>query len=204
MAEKARLIEVENRKLEIQKIEREAELKRAEQEMELEMLRIRADTGLRTVMAEPTSKTPRPKLPKFEEGKDDMDAYLERFERFASSQKWVEDTWAISLSLLLTGKGLQVYTSMPPEQANDYRALKTAVLKRYQLTEEGFQTKFRQSKPENGETVFQFMAKLVRYFSRWTEMTEVAGTYEGFMDLMIREQFIQTCSLELALFLKER
>ncbi len=80
----------------------------------------------------------------------------ERFERFAGSQKWPEDTWAVSLSSLLTRKGLEVLTSMPPEQANDYQALKKAVLKRYQLTEEGFRQKFRESKPENGETVLQF------------------------------------------------
>ena len=78
------------------------------------------------------------------------------------------------------------------------------MLKLHQLTEEGFRLKFRDSKLEQGETVFQFMARLVRYFSRWTEMAEVDGTFESLMDLIIREQFIQTCSPELALFLKEQ
>ena len=50
--------------------------------------------------------------------------------------------------ITMTEKGLEVYTSMPPEQADDYRALIKAVLKRYQLTEEGFRLKFRDSKPE--------------------------------------------------------
>ena len=45
-----------------------------------------------------------------------MNAYMERFERFAKTQGWHEDTWAVSLSSLLTGKGLGVYTSMPPEK----------------------------------------------------------------------------------------
>ena len=89
-------------------------------------------------------------------------------------------------------------------QADDYPALKKAVLKRYQLTEEGFRLKFRDSKPEQGETVFQCMARLVCHFSRWAEMAEVDGTFESLVDLIIREQFIQTCSPELALFLKER
>ncbi len=31
---------------------------------------------------------------------------------------------AISLCPLLTGKGLQVYSSMPPEEADDYAGLK--------------------------------------------------------------------------------
>ena len=54
---------------------------------------------------------------------------------------------------------------MQPEQADDNPALKKAELKRYKLTEEGFRLKFRDSKPEQGETLFQFMARLVCYFS---------------------------------------
>ena len=199
--EKSRL-EFERLKLEEERLEKQASLKREEQEREMELLKLRAATEVSK--SEVGSKSLRPKLPKFEEQKDDMDAYIERFERFARSQGWREDTWAVSLSSLLTGKGLEVYTSMPPEQADDYPALKKAVLKRYQLTEEGFRLKFRDSKPEQGETVFQFMARLVRYFSRWAETAEVDGTFESLVDLIIREQFIQTCSPELALFLKER
>ena len=119
-----------------------------------------------------------------------MGTYIERFERFAKSQGWRDHTWAVSLTSLLTGRGLEVYTSMPPEQADDYPALKKAELKRYQLTEEGFRVKFRDSKPEQGETVFQFMARLVRYFSRWAEMAEVNGTFESAVHLIIRVQFI--------------
>ena len=34
-------------------------------------------------------------------------------------------------------------------------------------------------------------------------MAEVDGTFEGLVDLIIKEQFIQTCSPELKLFLRE-
>ena len=85
---------------------------------------------------------------------------------FARSQSWREDTWAVSLRSLLTEKGLEVYTSMSPKQADDYPALKKAVLRLFQSIKEGFRFKFRDSKPEQGETVFQFMARRVRYLSR--------------------------------------
>ena len=153
--EKNRL-ELERLKLEEERLEKQASLKREGQEREMELLKLRAATGVSK--SEVGSKSLRPKLPKFEEHKDDMNAYIERFAR---SQGWREDTWAVSPSSLLTGKGLEVYTSMPPEQADDYPALKKAVEKRYQLTEEGFRLKFRDSKPEQGDTVFQFMARLV-------------------------------------------
>ena len=59
-----------------------------------------------------------------------------------------------------------MYSSMPSDQANDYEELEKSILKRYQLTEEGFRLKFRERKPEKGETVFQFMARLRRFFKR--------------------------------------
>ena len=179
-------------------MEMQHELQMKEQEVELARLKSqsREENSL--------GKSSRPKLPKFDENHDDMDAYVERFERFAKGQGWGVDTLATSLSSLLTGKGLDVYTSMPPEQASDYIALKVALLKRYQLTEEGFRVKFRTSKPEAGETVFQYVARIRRYFSRWTEMAGTDSTYESLFDLLIREQFIQSCSPELAMFLKER
>ena len=38
-----------------------------------------------------------PKLPFFDDDKDDIDSYLHRFERYAKSQDWDPDTWAINL-----------------------------------------------------------------------------------------------------------
>ena len=109
--EKSRL-EFERLKLEEEWLEKQATLKREEQEREMELLKLRAATGVSKSQMD--SKSLRPKLPKFEIQKDDTDAYIERFERFARSQGWREDTWAVSLSSLLTGKRLEVYTSMPP------------------------------------------------------------------------------------------
>ena len=119
------------------------------------------------------------KLPKFEEDKDDMDIYLQRFERFAKMQKWKPEEWVVSLSPLPTGKGLEVYTSMPDTDLDNYDQLKLALLKWYQLTEEGFRKKFRESKSEKGETVYQFVARLSRYFRRWVELSGITKTYDG-------------------------
>ena len=78
-----------------------------------------------------------------------MDAFLERFERFAQSQKWPKESWAVCLSPLLTGKGLQVYTYMLTRESNEYDQLKTALLKCYELNEEGYSTQLdrRQTMP---------------------------------------------------------
>ena len=61
-----------------------------------------------------------PRIPAFNEGKDEMDSYLLRFERYATAQKWEADTWATELSALLQGKALDVYALMPKEDALNY------------------------------------------------------------------------------------
>ena len=90
-----------------------------------------------------TAKTP--KIPAFDEGKDEMDSYLLRFERYATAQKWKKEDWATNLSALLKGKALDVYALMPVEEALNYDMLKAALLKRYELTEEGFKRRYRSS-----------------------------------------------------------
>jgi hypothetical protein len=191
------------RKQEEKVLEHRQELERKEKE--LEILRAKAtlsDKNEDRKFAEVSA--PRPKLPKFDENEDDMDAFLERFERYAETQKWAKDSWAVSLSPLLTGKGLQVYTSMPAADINSYDKLKIALLRRYQLTADGFQKKFRENRPEAGESVFQYIARLSRYLQRWIELSGIAKTYDALHDLMIREQYLNTCNADLAIFIKER
>ena len=70
-----------------------------------------------------------PKMPYFDEERDFTDSYLGRFERFAETQKWKREHWAMYLSALLKGRALDVYSRLPPDQAGDYDRLKDALLK---------------------------------------------------------------------------
>ena len=145
--------------------------KKLKENNELQLARIKADQGSvnHSGQGNPSQTctgTAKPKLPRFDEKHDDMDTFIERFERFAESQGWRSDEWAVFLSPLLTGKGLQVFSNMPSDEALQYDILKRALLKRYEMTEEGFRNKFRHTKPEQGETAHQFVARLQRYFNR--------------------------------------
>ena len=60
-----------------------------------------------------------PRLPNFIDGKDDLDAYLLRFERFAQMRNWHRDDWAVNLSALLTGEALAVYHSDGSRRSNE-------------------------------------------------------------------------------------
>jgi hypothetical protein len=172
-------------------------------EKEIEMMKI-AKEGKEKTSGEIEVRTNRPKLPKFDEDKDDMDSYLERFEIYATVQNWKPEEWSISLSALLTGKGLQVFTSMPTKDIKNYHKLKNALLKRYQLTEEGFRRKFRDAHPEDNESAYQFIARIRRYFQRWVELTEIEKSYDSLQELLIKEQYINTCSAEMKIYLRER
>ena len=130
-----------------------------------------------------TIKAKAPKIPAFNEGKDEMDSYLLRFERYATAQKWEPDTWATGLSALLQGKALDVYALMPKEDALNYDKLKVALLKRYELTEEGFKRKYKKC-------------------TRWIDMASIEKSYEGLQDLILREQLTFICNRDLELLVE--
>lgn len=109
---------------------------------------------------------------------------------------------AINLSALLTGKALEVYFRLTSAEADEYDTVKDSLLKRYQLTEEGFRQTFRDSKPEKGDTSSQFVSRLQSYLGRWMKLGNVAETFEGIKDLFLREQFLEVCNKNLTLFLK--
>ena len=203
------LLEIERQKLERElKLKKEQsdnnlKFKQAEHAHEMEMLEIKAKSGVSTGGTE-TIKPKGPKLPVFDEGKDEMDSYLHRFERYATAQLWKQEVWATHLSALLKGRALDVYALLPVEKALDYNELKKALLKRYELTEDGFKRKFRSCRPELGETFSQFSVRLSSYLTKWIEMAGGHKTYEGLFDLMMRDQLLHICNKELTLFLKER
>ena len=145
-----------------------------------------------------------PKLPSFVDGKDDLDAYLQRFERFATTAKWEKTGWASKLSALLSGRALEVYSRLSEEAAQDYDRVKLALMKRYDLTEDGYRRKFRASKPEVDESPEQFIVRLDRHLLRWLEMSNTDRSFEGLKDLIVKEQFIDSCPKELAIHLRER
>ena len=167
--------ERENRRQEreLRKLEMEGELlkqkeaieaAKREHELELAHLGQGCNVAERAELREDTAKAP--KLPSFVDGKDDLDAYLQRFERFATTAKWEKTGWASKLSALLSGRALEVYSRLSEEAAQDYDRVKLALMKRYDLTEDGYRRKFRASKPEVDESPEQFIVRLDRYLLR--------------------------------------
>ena len=107
-----------------EKPERVIKLKHIEHTHEIKLLEMKVKTGVSTSEVE-TIKAKGPKLSAFEEGKDEMDSYLHRFERYATAKNWKPEVWATHMSALLKGRALDVYALLPSEKALDYNELKS-------------------------------------------------------------------------------
>ena len=145
-AEERRIVdEAEERKLAAQAEEWRIVTAEKKAELEVEKLRLKlkarrlsqSQNGeqLNQGLAENIVRTPL--LPFFVDGKDYLDEYLLRFEKYANVAKWNRSTWATQLISLLTGKAVEVYNRLSPEEAMDYKRLKVALLERYDFIERG-------------------------------------------------------------------
>ena len=147
-----------------------------------------------------------PKLPAFRDKTDDIDSYLFRFETHATALKWDGTHWVTYLSALLEGTALTLFHSLSDTEAGTvtYEQLKSALLKKFQCTPEGFRKRFRESKPTAGEPFETYAVELRRLADRWISLSKVEKTYEGLLGLILSEQLLQSVSHDLATFLCEK
>ena len=115
--------------------------------------------------------------------------------------RWCENVTPIWLA---SGKALDVYSTLPIDEAQDYAKLKLALLRKYNLTEEGYRTKFKTSKPKQDETAAQYASRLGNYLQKWTEIAKVDKNYKGVCEFVIIDQFMHSVPKDVALFVKER
>ena len=189
--------EARRQEREIRRLQMEAELQRqkveaeeAQRRHELEMKRLELEQthqGPGTQAPNKENRAKAPKLPSFVDGKDDLDAYLQRFERFATTAKWEKAGWATKLSALLSGRALDVYSRLSEEAALDYGKMKIALMRRYDLTEDSYRRKFRISTPETDESPDKFIVRLSTCLIRWLELSKTEKTFEGLKDLIVKE-----------------
>jgi hypothetical protein len=145
-----------------------------------------------------------PKLPPFDEGKDDIDSFLFRFESHANSCGWPKDKWTLYVASLLRGSALVLYHTLAAREGLTWDQLKEELLKKFQCTPDGFRDKFRAVRPETGESFPSFLIRSSHYLDRWIELTQTKKEYDSLRDLLLREQLLQSVSRDLAVFLRER
>ena len=146
------------------------------------------------------AKLPKPVLQKFTE-KDDVESYLDMFERVATQQEWPKLTWATQLAGLLSGDALDSYSSLAPESAKDYDHVKDAILKRYDVSAETYRQRFHTESRKATESYVNFSERLSDRLGRWEKAAE---DRVDLRELILLEQFLQALPRDVAVRVEKR
>ena len=77
-------------------------------------------------------------LQKFQEGTDDMGAFLDTSEATATAGRWPRDQWPLFLRGSLSGAGLTAVAAMKAARQADYDVVKDELLREYHISTETF------------------------------------------------------------------
>lgn len=141
-----------------------------------------------------------PKMPSFKEG-DDVEVYLNTFERLATANGWNKTAWAPRLGALLSGKAREAYSRMSTADAGSYDQVKQCILERYDLTAEVYRRKFRNSRKQSDESFREWGNRARRYFERW--VGSAINSANDLVELMLVEQLITNMTPELQVWIRE-
>lgn len=98
---------------------------------------------------------------------DDIEAFLETFERVAKAAQCSRDKWPFVLGPYLTGDAQATVKALSKEGAADYDRSKAAILDRYTITPETHRQRFRTMTWQTGEGPQAFTARLKDSATRW-------------------------------------
>ncbi|KYO27357.1 hypothetical protein Y1Q_0021272 [Alligator mississippiensis] len=121
-------------------------------------------------------------------GEDDVEAYLEAFERAVMATKWDPGSWTAKLGPLIIGPTQAAYRASNRTEDSDYSKVKAAILYRLEISPETYRHKFRAKKgPEYSQPrlLVQTLRDLVK---RWLQPEE--HTVKEVVDKKILEQFL--------------
>ncbi|XP_070212592.1 uncharacterized protein [Littorina saxatilis] len=186
--------EAKVQRMERMELERIDEMKKLQDEAQRHAERLeeqrannqRAHQKARDGMVESTKVT----LPAFDENKEDIEAYLTKFERFAEELDWDQTTWARRVSTKLNVKATTLIGDMSKEDARDYQLVKKELLRGFRCTAESYREKFRAARRKSEETFSTYVSRITRYLHSWMDLAEKQRTYKDLFDLVLLEQLL--------------
>ncbi|GFO05646.1 scan domain-containing protein 3 [Plakobranchus ocellatus] len=193
-----------------QALEREERARERDKDRELELEKKKIDSQIAqesqcsVSLARPTVSVPKIKFaPLTPSEHDNIDLYLEKFERTCITLKIANDDWGTYLMSLLQGDSLSVLSSLAPDECGSYTLIKEKLLKRFGCDFNGFRDKFFQSRPKTEENFESFVYRTKRYFDRWLDLAKV-NTYDGLIFLLLFETVMATCNEEFVAHIKDQ
>ncbi|KAH7974189.1 hypothetical protein HPB49_011824 [Dermacentor silvarum] len=76
--------------------------------------------------------------------REDIGLFLVNFKRAYKKQGFSRESWPQRLLTLLPGEAMGVSARLTREDAEDYKKVKSSLLRKYRLSAEAFQRKFRE------------------------------------------------------------
>ena len=145
----------------------------------------------------------RVKLAEWDE-KDDIDHYLQHFERVATMHQWPEETWASRLVPQLHGSARETFLQLTPEDAGDYMAIKQALMFRFHRDADYYRRQFRGIKKDITESFACFLKRMRQTLSRWFCLSKVDDKDPvQVVNAFIFEQLLASLTPELAIYVRE-
>lgn len=86
--------------------------------------------------------------------------------------------------------------------SQNYKELKTAVLRAYKLVPEDYQQRFRKGRKSEHQIYVEFVRDLLVQFNRWCVASEIK-TFEALSDLITLEQFKNCVPVNIATYITE-
>ena len=165
--------------------EREAERNRQAEQQE-RLIQMLAEARQSPPVTEPPLCTPRLTLHKFQEGVDEMGAFLDTFEATARVGGWPREQWTIFLRSSLSGAGLTAVASMAADQQADYNAVRAELLREYHITTETFSrrtfdTPFDSTNPDT------WLSKHRQHSQQWLSSSPLDSETTMLMEVTLRQ-----------------
>jgi len=133
----------------------------------------------------------------------EVDTYFTVFERIAATLKWPRNIWPLLLQCKLVGKAQEVCSALTLEQSLDYGAVKSAVLRAYELVPEAYQQKFRKHVKTPSQTFVEFAREKTTLFEKWCTACKVT-TFDQLKELILMEEFKNCISEKIVVYLNEQ
>ncbi|XP_027132202.1 uncharacterized protein LOC113745020 isoform X1 [Larimichthys crocea] len=140
-------------------------------------------------------------LPKVSE--KDPESFFSLFERVAEVRNWPESARTLMLQCVLTGRAQEAYAALNDTESKSYSAVKSAVLRAYELVPEAYRQRFRTWKKGENQSHLEFVRDLNLHFTRWYSASDV-NDFEGLCELMVLEQFKSSIPVQVATYISEQ
>ncbi|XP_068128981.1 uncharacterized protein [Hyperolius riggenbachi] len=183
----------------------QAERESAEWRHQLELAKLQQQNrsaGSAEHEGERVHRIPLDKFPAMDKDSD-IDTFLQGFERTCRQYGVPREQWARYLTPGLRGKDLEAFVSLPQEEEADFEAIKKAIITRYQLTPEVYRKRFRTVQRGPNDSYLDHACNLRTAFQQWLKGLSVK-TLHALQELMIKDQFLHTCPVDVRLFALDR